>query len=673
MYRLFRKIHLVDERRPVRKERYNIKDAISEVKRSATKRKKDNKLNDSEIEDLILQKCYYCGEMNDSGRNSIDRLNNDLGYTHDNTVSSCTICNMMKNKYTEKLFYKYCENISKNFGCKELQEYIDLELMKYRYKRHIYSTTSRNKKRAKRNDVILNFDLTFKEYREIAKYKCYYCGNLNNNNEKECVGLDRIDNNKGYDKENIVPSCYICNIMKLKSDITEFIDKINKILKYRETKKEVEEKIEHVEKEENKESNTILSDKFIIKKVPKIITKDWLIDKIEEYSKHMNVGKIVDHRDIRTFLHDDIYYKKLIYNTHDIDKFEAELEFCESNEQHDIWMYFRLKISSFEFQKSVGRQIYILIRDNSTKKYVGIASLSSDLLYCEARDTYIGWTDKDKHENKRLNNIMNISTCVGIPPFSFNYNGGKLIAMLMFSKEVYKYVKDKYSDKLVGLNTFSLYGKSIQYDRIKNLKFIGYTKGNGSFHIPKQLYKSCTKYMDHNNIEYKKYKRRMYIMRVLIQNLGIKTDITHHGIERGVYFGYTCNNGNEYLTSKVDKCKRNCESVDEICTYWKDRWAKQRYVHLIKNNRLMLSDEHEDKNILSNKEYKKIQKRESRKNDERVYNKMSNEELNEILKIKKLAPNMSLRNIVAKMKDTFEKDYHQESIRRVLNKYKENV
>jgi hypothetical protein len=76
---------------------------------------------------------------------------------------------------------------------------------------------------------------------------------------------------------------------------------------------------------------------------------------------------------------------------------------------------------------------------------------------------------------------MNLSTCVGLQPFAFNYNGGKLLVKLAFSKEVMDKFYEKYNEQLLGIITTGLYGKSIQYDRLKELKFIGYTSGNSVY------------------------------------------------------------------------------------------------------------------------------------------------------------------------------------------------
>ncbi len=47
----------------------------------------------------------------------------------------------------------------------------------------------------------------------LIKSNCYYCGFVPNWPETRC-GIDRIDNFKGYHKDNVVPCCYSCNTAK---------------------------------------------------------------------------------------------------------------------------------------------------------------------------------------------------------------------------------------------------------------------------------------------------------------------------------------------------------------------------------------------------------------------------------------------------------------------------
>lgn len=52
---------------------------------------------------------------------------------------------------------------------------------------------------------------------------------LNTNGNYPHNGVDRIDNNKGYEFNNCVPCCGDCNIAKHKLSLNEFISHARKI------------------------------------------------------------------------------------------------------------------------------------------------------------------------------------------------------------------------------------------------------------------------------------------------------------------------------------------------------------------------------------------------------------------------------------------------------------
>jgi len=63
--------------------------------------------------------------------------------------------------------------------------------------------------RNKDNKKGLYNDISFEDALLILKNNtCVYCGDSNR------VGLDRIDNNLGHTKDNVVPCCYECNTMR---------------------------------------------------------------------------------------------------------------------------------------------------------------------------------------------------------------------------------------------------------------------------------------------------------------------------------------------------------------------------------------------------------------------------------------------------------------------------
>lgn len=69
----------------------------------------------------------------------------------------------------------------------------------------------------------ISFDLTKEEVQNICEQSCFYCGKL------RCLGIDRLDNSKGYTIDNCVPCCGCCNKMKMDLTPTFFFEQIKKI------------------------------------------------------------------------------------------------------------------------------------------------------------------------------------------------------------------------------------------------------------------------------------------------------------------------------------------------------------------------------------------------------------------------------------------------------------
>jgi len=93
-------------------------------------------LSKEEWFNIVKQPCHYCGDIDirngamgsylkennitlseedrllyNKELNGIDRLNNDIGYTLDNSVPCCGYCNRMKSNNTERVFIKKVEQI----------------------------------------------------------------------------------------------------------------------------------------------------------------------------------------------------------------------------------------------------------------------------------------------------------------------------------------------------------------------------------------------------------------------------------------------------------------------------------------------------------------------------------------------------------------------------------
>lgn len=91
-----------------------------------------------------------------------------------------------------------------------------------RMHRKIHHIYTRYKLSAKYRNF--EFDLTPDDFRKFRQSDCYFCGD-----KLRRIGVDRLDNEKGYTKNNCVPCCTICNRMKTNHTEIFFLNHLEKI------------------------------------------------------------------------------------------------------------------------------------------------------------------------------------------------------------------------------------------------------------------------------------------------------------------------------------------------------------------------------------------------------------------------------------------------------------
>lgn len=100
--------------------------------------------------------------------------------------------------------------------------------MKHTAKRIAYTKTPSGKFGSYRSDAVntrgLEFTLTKEEFMLFWHKPCYYCDGA-----IETVGLDRVDNSKGYVLGNVVSCCKRCNFSKHTMGRDEFINHCGKV------------------------------------------------------------------------------------------------------------------------------------------------------------------------------------------------------------------------------------------------------------------------------------------------------------------------------------------------------------------------------------------------------------------------------------------------------------
>jgi hypothetical protein len=295
--------------------------------------------------------------------------------------------------------------------------------------------------------------------------------------------------------------------------------------------------------------------------------------------------------------HND-YYAKLIWcskDYNDVEKIQIQLVVVENDDQRDLFDYIRHTVSSMPQCQVPGRVLSVLVYDQYSKSHLGIIQFTTDLLKSEFKDNYMNLdvTKRGRLKQHIRDHSTNLSICVPVQPFGFDFCGGKLLAMLAFSIELHQFYEKRYSNSLALITTTSIHGKSVQYDRLKQLKFIGYTKGFGISHIPASFIVKAREFLKQNYPESLHQKQsNWHLLKVLAQKLNIdSTQLFYHGNQRGIYCGWTGTNANEFLLKRrTNFTPDKLQSVNEITPFWMQRWARQRSTHL-NNIRAQISED----------------------------------------------------------------------------------
>lgn len=154
---------------------------------------------------VLTKRCSKCKQTKSGKEFAVDRK------TKSGLYSRCTLCMREQcNEYDNKNRAQRNKSHRKH---KRLKRY-DPE-----YRLQQYQRGAKNRG--------LQFDIDIDFINDMWNKPCTYCGS-----EIDSIGLDRIDNSKGYTKENLCSCCFNCNQMKSTKDKNEWISHILKIANY---------------------------------------------------------------------------------------------------------------------------------------------------------------------------------------------------------------------------------------------------------------------------------------------------------------------------------------------------------------------------------------------------------------------------------------------------------
>lgn len=211
-----------DRIRNYKQENYkNIPSFFKEYVTGASERGYSMELQYKDFNQMVLSQCYYCKFQKDGEVIGIDRIDNSKGYSKENCVPCCAICNRMKLIYHPTFFITKCKIISKTTGVPE--NFFD------EWKEHYIRATKQNYNTFKYSAKIkrnITVNITEDEWNSLVFQPCHYCEYSHPNG----IGLDRIDNSvREYSLANVKPCCGSCNLMKGELPYQDFLDKAKQV------------------------------------------------------------------------------------------------------------------------------------------------------------------------------------------------------------------------------------------------------------------------------------------------------------------------------------------------------------------------------------------------------------------------------------------------------------
>jgi hypothetical protein len=270
------------------------------------------------------------------------------------------------------------------------------------------------------------------------------------------------------------------------------------------------------------------------------------------------------------------------------------------------WNAIRTFSSTMKNNSNIGRNLFYVLTDEVTGKYLGVICISSDFLDLTPRDKAIGWSRDVKTQQGMINHTAIGSTIVPLQPLGFNYMGGKLLALLCLCDTVQKDWKERYGDTLVGVTTTSLYGNTksgglSQYDGLEHWNKMGFSSGSVAFEpkrtTSKMVYewikeKHTRKYFEWweaKNTQGLPLKRdhKNRSLNFAYPKLGIPKELIRTEHQRGIYFSPLYNNTFEYLRKEItdEQLVKSFDTSEEaLSNIWKTKYAKGRIRQLQKKN-----------------------------------------------------------------------------------------
>lgn len=135
-------------------------------------------------------------------------------------MRSCWICRCICGKEISVRRENLVSGRYKSCGCVKRKENTHTKSDKWIYNKYKHNAKMRNK----------SFSLEIDYFSALIHSNCFYCGlPPSNGRNNKYSGIDRKDNNIGYEIKNCIPCCKKCNFLKSTYSFEEFTSIISLI------------------------------------------------------------------------------------------------------------------------------------------------------------------------------------------------------------------------------------------------------------------------------------------------------------------------------------------------------------------------------------------------------------------------------------------------------------
>lgn len=249
-----------------------------------------------------------------------------------------------------------------------------------------------------------------------------------------------------------------------------------------------------------------------------------------------------------------------------------------------IWNWYRHILSSAPWTGRPGRANFLFAIDDNSGGVLGIVDIGSDLQSLGPRDRYITWT-RERRFRGGLNHLANIGTCVCAAPFGF-LTGGKFQAVACMSDSIRDLWLKRYGDDLAAVVITSLYGKSAMYNRLRELKYLGITPGNGVANLDKDGVVLLKAFVRRNGLAERiggtagQFQNKSDLVERVCSTIGYDRDAISSHQPRGVYFGSMGGGALDFLRGDAKEFEYTPRTQRGVRDWWLERWYSMRWPKL---------------------------------------------------------------------------------------------